>query len=47
MNFREVGWGMDWIHLAQEKGRWWTCECGNTFSASMKCGEFLDRLRNF
>ena len=20
----EVGWGMDWIDLAQDRGRWWT-----------------------
>jgi hypothetical protein len=22
MNFRAVGWGMDWIGLAQNEGRW-------------------------
>jgi hypothetical protein len=27
--------GMDWIELAG------TCKCGNEFSGSIKCGEFL------
>jgi len=22
MDFQEVGWGMDWIDLAQDRGRW-------------------------
>jgi len=22
MNIQEVGWGMDWIGLAQERGKW-------------------------
>jgi hypothetical protein len=23
MDLREVGWDMDWIHLAQGRDRWW------------------------
>jgi hypothetical protein len=23
MDVEEVGWGMDWIELAQDKDRWW------------------------
>ena len=23
MELQEVGWGMDWIDLAQDKYRWW------------------------
>jgi hypothetical protein len=23
MDFQEVGWGMDWIELAQDRERWW------------------------
>jgi hypothetical protein len=23
MDLREVGWGMDWIELAQDRDRWW------------------------
>jgi hypothetical protein len=23
MDLREVGWGMDWIDLAQDRDRWW------------------------
>jgi hypothetical protein len=22
MDFQEVGWGMDWIELVQDRGRW-------------------------
>ena len=29
--------GMDWIYLAQDRGRWWAL-----VNAIMKCGEFLD-----
>jgi hypothetical protein len=44
----EVEWeGMDWIDLAQVRERWrGACECGNEPSGSIKCGEFLDWLRN-
>ena len=44
----EVGCGgMDWIGLAQDRDRWGggSCECGNELSGSIKCGEFLDKLR--
>jgi hypothetical protein len=24
MDLREIGWeGVEWIHLAQDRGRWW------------------------
>jgi hypothetical protein len=36
--------GMDWIDLAQGRDRWQAgcCECSNEYSASIKCGEFLE-----
>jgi hypothetical protein len=36
---------VDWIHLAQDKDRWLTCEHGNASSGSITCGEFLDYLK--
>ena len=40
MYLQEVGCGgMDWIELEG------TCECGNESSGSMKCGEFLDKVK--
>jgi hypothetical protein len=25
VDLREVGWeGVDWVHLAQDRGQWWT-----------------------
>ena len=39
MDLQEVGGGGDWMELAQVAG---TCEYGNEFSGSIKCGEFLD-----
>ena len=39
--------GMDWIELAQDRGKeTGACECGNEPTGSIKCGEFLDQLRN-
>jgi hypothetical protein len=23
MDLQEVGWGMDWVELAQDRDRWW------------------------
>jgi len=47
MDLKEVGCGsMDWIELTQDMGRWrGLCECGNTPSGSINCGEFLDYLK--
>jgi hypothetical protein len=41
MYFCEVGWGMDWIDVAQVVG---CCECRNIPSDSIKCGEFSEDL---
>jgi hypothetical protein len=39
-------WGMDWIGLAHDRNRLaGNCNCGNKFSGSIKCGEFLDWLQ--
>jgi hypothetical protein len=44
MGLQEVGCGgMEWIELAQVAG---TCECGNESSGCIKCGDFLDWIRN-
>jgi len=33
---------MDWIDLAQDRGRWWVLvNCGNEPSVSIKFGEFV------
>ena len=49
MDLQEVGCGgMDWIELAPEKGQVaGTCDCGKEPSGSIKCGEFIDQMRNF
>jgi hypothetical protein len=39
--------GLDRINRAQDRGQVASCyECGNESSDSVKCGEFLDWLRN-
>jgi len=42
-DFQEVGWGgMDWIDLAEDRGRW--CAVVNVvmYLGSIKCRDFLD-----
>jgi len=43
-----VGWeGMDWIGLAENRGRWLALvNVGMNFSGSIKSWDFLDKLRN-
>jgi hypothetical protein len=38
MHLREVGGGMDWVELAQDRD---SCERGNYPSGSIKCRDFL------
>jgi hypothetical protein len=40
MDLQEVGWGVDWIELAQVRDRWRALV--NEPPGSIKCGEFLD-----
>ena len=35
--------GSSWLRIGQVAG---TCECGNEPSGTIKCGEFLDQLKN-
>jgi hypothetical protein len=43
IELRGIGWGvMDWIHLAQDRDRWRSCEHGNEPSGSIKCWEILE-----
>jgi hypothetical protein len=45
IDLREIWFGdVDWIHLAQDKDRWSSCEHGDEPSGSIKCGNFLDWL---
>jgi len=45
---KEVGWGdMDWIALAQDRGRWRAnVNAVLKLPSSIKCGEFIEYLRN-
>jgi hypothetical protein len=49
MDFRETGWDdIDWIYLAQDRGRWRTlCEHGDEPSSSIKCREVPEWLQNW
>jgi hypothetical protein len=43
MDLREIGFGgAEWIHLAQDRGRWRTLVNCDEPSGSIKCREFLD-----
>ena len=40
--------GFDWTDLAHERDRWLGLfKCGNECQASIRCGEFLDWVRNY
>ena len=42
-DLQKVGWGMDWIELAQDSDRWHALVFSvNKPSDSIKCEEFLD-----
>jgi hypothetical protein len=43
--FKKWDGGMNWIELSQGQVAG-CCECGNEPSGSIKCGEFVDWLRN-
>jgi hypothetical protein len=49
IDLREIRWGgVDWIHLAQDKGPVAGCfEHGNEPLGSIKSGEFLDYLSDY
>jgi hypothetical protein len=39
---------VDWIYLVQDREKvTGFCECGNEPSGSIKCGEFLEKVRNY
>jgi len=42
MDLQKVGWGMDWIEVAQDSDRWHALVFVNEPSHSIKCEEFLD-----
>jgi hypothetical protein len=45
MDLQEVGWGgVEWIDVAGV-GWWALVKCSNEPLASIKCGEFFDKLR--
>jgi len=42
----EVGWSIAWIDLVQDRDRWRAVvKSSSGLSGSIKCGEFLERLR--
>jgi hypothetical protein len=45
MNIQEMGCGVDCIDLARDRDRW-TALLDAVIKFSIKCGEFLDYLRN-
>jgi hypothetical protein len=46
MDLQEVGWVMVWIEVAQDREGAGSFKCSSEPSGSIKCGEFLDYLRN-
>ena len=47
VNLQQTGWRTaDWVDLAQDRNRWRLVGKTNEPSSSIKCGEFLDQLRN-
>jgi hypothetical protein len=38
---------MGWIQLAEDRDKWWGVVNTNEPSGFIKCGEFLDWLKNF
>jgi hypothetical protein len=48
MDLREVGWGIDWIDLAQDRDRWWdfVYTVMNRW-VQKNAGNFLSSLRRF
>jgi hypothetical protein len=42
----ELG-GMNWIHLAQDRGQWRVLTQSNEPSGSMKCWDILEQLSNW
>jgi hypothetical protein len=46
MDLQELGWrSSDWIGLAQEQMAS-SCKCGKDPLGSIKCGKYLDYVRN-
>jgi hypothetical protein len=43
--FKTWNGGMHWIVLAQDRDMTSSCKYGNEPRGSIKCGEFLDKLR--
>jgi hypothetical protein len=38
MDIQDVGWGMDWIELAEDRDMAGRCEYGDEPACSIKCG---------